>query len=202
MALNNQRNFVIAAVVLLLAAVGAAAWIHNSNSRPLAAPLAVTDAGTQYAPNGQPYNANGQPYAANGQPYNANGQSSYGPNGQPYDASYGAPLATSTGDGYYPLVGRPVYIRQQVASYPAGEPEYLEGQDGGGEYTEVRRPGARPYREYHHGRSKKHSIEIVAGTAAAGAAIGAIAGGGKGAAIGGVSGAGAGFAYDRLTHNH
>jgi hypothetical protein len=169
MALNNQKNFVIAAVVLLLAAVGAAAWIHNSSSRPLAAPLAVTDAGTQYAPNGQPY---------------------------------ATPQVETTGDGYYPTIQRPVYIRQQTAAYPAAQPEYVEGQDDNGEYTEVRRTGARPYREYHHGRSKKHSVEIVAGTAAAGAAIGAIAGGGKGAAIGGLSGAGAGFAYDRLTHNH
>jgi hypothetical protein len=165
MALNNQRNFVIAAVVLLLAAVGAAAWIHTSNSHPLAAPLAVSDAGTQYAPNAEP-------------------------------------PAASTGDGYYPTIQRPVYIRQPVASYPAAQSGYVEGQDDGGEYTEIRRPGARPYREYHHGRSKKHSVEIVAGTAAAGAAIGAIAGGGKGAAIGGLSGGGAGFAYDRLTHNH
>jgi hypothetical protein len=45
-------------------------------------------------------------------------------------------------------------------------------------------------------------VAIVAGTAAAGAAIGAIAGGGPGAAIGAISGGGAGFIYDRLTHKH
>jgi hypothetical protein len=40
----------------------------------------------------------------------------------------------------------------------------------------------------------------VAGSAGAGAAIGALAGGGKGAAIGALAGGGAGLVYDRLTH--
>lgn len=39
----------------------------------------------------------------------------------------------------------------------------------------------------------------MAGSAGAGAAIGAIAGGGKGAAIGAASGGTAGFIYDRVT---
>jgi hypothetical protein len=49
-------------------------------------------------------------------------------------------------------------------------------------------------------RPTKHSVAIVAGSAGAGAAIGALAGGGKGAAIGALSGGAAGFIYDRLTH--
>ncbi len=48
-------------------------------------------------------------------------------------------------------------------------------------------------------RSTKKSVAIVAGSAGAGAAIGAIAGGGKGAAIGALSGGAAGFIYDRVT---
>jgi len=39
----------------------------------------------------------------------------------------------------------------------------------------------------------------VGGSAATGAAIGALAGGGKGAAIGGIAGGAAGFVYDRHT---
>lgn len=49
------------------------------------------------------------------------------------------------------------------------------------------------------GRSLGKSAAIVAGSAGAGAAIGAVAGGGKGAAIGALSGGTAGFVYDRIT---
>ena len=51
------------------------------------------------------------------------------------------------------------------------------------------------------GRSTGKSVAIVAGSAGAGAAIGALAGGGKGAAIGALAGGAGGFLYDRLTHN-
>jgi len=95
-------------------------------------------------------------------------------------------------DGYYPIRMQPAYIRQeepvpivQQAPRPVYQQEYYVDSHG-------RR----------RGRSKAHSVEIVAGSAAVGAAIGAIAGGGKGAAIGAVSGGGAGLVYDRLTHNH
>ena len=88
---------------------------------------------------------------------------------------------------------RPVYIRQQEAVQevqPAPRRVYQEQEY----YTDSH--GRR------RGRTKTRSVEIVAGTAAAGAAIGALAGGGKGAAIGAISGGGAGFVYDRITHNH
>jgi hypothetical protein len=42
-------------------------------------------------------------------------------------------------------------------------------------------------------------VAIVAGSAGAGAAIGALAGGGKGAAIGAISGGLGGFIFDRMT---
>jgi hypothetical protein len=49
-------------------------------------------------------------------------------------------------------------------------------------------------------RPRSRSLEIVGGSAGAGAAIGAIAGGGRGAAIGALSGGATGLTYDRLTH--
>jgi uncharacterized protein YcfJ len=48
-------------------------------------------------------------------------------------------------------------------------------------------------------RPTSHSAAIVAGSAGAGAAIGALAGGGKGAAIGAIAGGAGGFVYDRAT---
>jgi hypothetical protein len=49
-------------------------------------------------------------------------------------------------------------------------------------------------------RPFSHSAAIVGGSAAGGAAIGALAGGGKGAAIGALAGGAGGFIYDRLTN--
>ncbi len=52
-----------------------------------------------------------------------------------------------------------------------------------------------------HKRSWKHSALIIAGSAGAGSAIGALAGGGRGAAIGALSGGAAGLVYDLVTRN-
>jgi hypothetical protein len=49
-------------------------------------------------------------------------------------------------------------------------------------------------------RSRAKSVAIVGGSAAAGAGIGALAGGGKGAGIGAIAGGAAGLIYDRKTH--
>jgi len=49
-------------------------------------------------------------------------------------------------------------------------------------------------------RPFKHSAAIVGGSAAGGAAIGALAGGGKGALVGGLVGGAGGLIYDRATH--
>jgi hypothetical protein len=43
---------------------------------------------------------------------------------------------------------------------------------------------------------------VIAGSAAAGAAIGAIAGGGKGAVIGAAAGAAGGYVYDRASRDN
>ncbi|MCC6362597.1 MAG: hypothetical protein IT165_03685 [Bryobacterales bacterium] len=79
------------------------------------------------------------------------------------------------------------YASRNSAAAPAYEPAPAP----------ARRPAPRVRRQ----RSTAKSVAIVGGTAGVGAAIGALAGGGKGAAIGALSGGGAGFVYDRLTHN-
>jgi outer membrane lipoprotein SlyB len=50
-------------------------------------------------------------------------------------------------------------------------------------------------------RPMKHQVAIVGGSAAGGALIGALAGGGKGALIGGAIGAGGGAIYNQATKN-
>jgi len=117
----------------------------------------------------------------------------YGQTAQPYNQ----PPQTYE-DGYYPAFSRPVYVRPPEPAYVpppvAPAPVYSNRR--------VVYETGRGHREHrhHHGRSKAHSAEIVAGTAGVGAAIGAIAGGGPGAAIGAIAGGAGGFAYDRLTH--
>ena len=66
---------------------------------------------------------------------------------------------------------------------------------------EVQAPVYEERRTSRRGRSTGRSVAIVAGSAGVGAAIGAIAGGGKGAAIGAIAGGSGGFVYDRMTHN-
>jgi hypothetical protein len=90
------------------------------------------------------------------------------------------------------------------------QPGYSYGQSS--RYNNRARPGRYDNGYYNNGgyynggyygeRPASHSAIIVGGGAAAGAAIGGMAGGGKGAAIGALAGGGAGLIYDRMTHNN
>jgi hypothetical protein len=170
----GTRTLVIIGAFVAVCGLGAAGWMRK-NDRPADGALLVPSA----YPADTTYSAGNAPYPAS--------QSAYNPGGS-------VPQPVYASDGYYPSRMRPIYVRQ-----PEAPPAVV-----------VETAPRRVYQEQEYytdshgrrrGRSKTHSVEIVAGTAAAGAAIGALAGGGKGAAIGAISGGGAGFVYDRLTHN-
>ena len=167
---------VIIGAFVLVCGVGIAGWMKKSGG-PVENTVFSPQAGNL------PY----QSSTVNGQ-YAASGA---------YTASASVPQPVYAEDGYYPSRMRPIYVRQQEIV----EPVVVQQEYSGPRRVYQEQEYYTDSRGHRRGRTKTHSVEIVAGTAAAGAVIGALAGGGKGAAIGGASGAGAGFVYDRLTHN-
>jgi hypothetical protein len=180
----NLRNGLLAGGVALLAVVAAVGWTRKAPTQSQPVQIAQTAQPAGYDAYGQP--VNGQP--ANGQPVYSTvpaSQTASVPctdyNTADRQAYYGSD------ERYYAGSRRPVRVVHQYVSAPAPVVERERVY-----YTDRRG----------HRRSTGKSVAIVAGSAAGGAAIGALAGGGKGAGIGALAGGGAGFIYDRLTHNH
>jgi hypothetical protein len=185
------KQALIIAGFALLGILAVAGWTRNT--RP------TIGANNFMSPQGV-YTANQLP-AATPQPtgYDINGRAIYGqPNvySQPYaqSAAYAPGYAPYTNNCVEPVTVRPAayapaeyQTRYRTYSRPRVVRTYVQ-QD-------------RDYVVRRNKRSTGKSVAIVAGSAGAGAAIGALAGGGKGAAIGGLAGGAAGFIYDRLTHN-
>jgi hypothetical protein len=193
MLMPSTRNLVITGAFVAVCGLGIAGWARKNN-RPVENTLMnpAANSSSMYTSNGQ-YDAQSQSASAQ-----------YSGSDTRYTVSGPVPQPVYSTDGYYPSRVRPVYVRQGEVLQPVIEqapPQRIYQEQSAPRRTYQTQEHYTDSRGHRRGRTKTHSVEIVAGTAAAGAVIGALAGGGKGAAIGGASGAGAGFIYDRLTHN-
>jgi hypothetical protein len=104
-------------------------------------------------------------------------------------------IYTATTRAFNPVPETTVTPVQNFRSAPVARTRYVAPA------TVTAPNSVRTVSETQNKRSLKKSALIVGGSAGAGAAIGAVAGGGKGAAIGAMSGGVAGLLYDLVTRN-
>lgn len=193
--ITNLRSGIVAGVLAVTTAVAGVGWYRSAHSETVAGSNPVPYNAASL--NSSPVNPNGDPYASNvgynnpayNNGSNPNGYNNCDSNGNGYAQTHPADYAYNgspyVSDRYVRSIRRPVRV-----SYARSQP-YNTG------YAERTRVVER----YHQGRTIGKSALIIGGTAAGGAAIGALAGGGKGAALGALSGGLGGLVYDRLTHN-
>jgi len=156
-------------------------------------------------------------YSANTEPVAAPGTDTQSPDGTTPGADttvaydrYGQPIGLNTAAGgpsyvtsspaeacAQPESALPSYAAPRYVRTVRTEPAFYQEED-----RQVAEPRYGRTRPTYHRRSVGQSVAIVGGSAGVGAAIGAIAGGGRGAGIGALAGGAGGFIYDRLTHNH
>ncbi|MBI1897482.1 MAG: hypothetical protein HYZ57_11015 [Acidobacteria bacterium] len=179
---SRVRPGLVVAAFALLSVLAVFGWMRKPDAGRMGAgaftPTAAYNAPGAYNPYGQPvmYDAQGRPVYGQA-PY---GYAGFNPCAAPPLGYSSAAYVPAEGYGYAAPAVRTVRSQPRVI-----RTRYVADRD-----STVRRK-----------RSTGKSVAIVAGSAGAGAAIGALAGGGKGAAIGAVSGGVAGLVYDRLTHN-
>ena len=104
-------------------------------------------------------------------------------------------IYTATARAFNPVTESTVAPVQSFRSAPVARTRYVAPA------PVTTSNNVRTVSETNNKRSLKKSALIVGGSAGAGAAIGAVAGGGKGAAIGAISGGVAGLIYDLATRN-
>lgn len=184
--ITNLRSGIVAGVLAVTTAIAGVGWYHSAHAENAAAVNAVpyTPAGLNSTALSADPNAPNPGYNANNASYNNCDGNGYA---TAHSADYAYNGAPYVSDRYVQSIHRPIrvaYARPAAAPYNTG---YVER--------------TRVVERYHRGRSLGKSVAIVGGTAAGGAAIGALAGGGKGAALGALTGGLGGFVYDRLTHN-